>query len=113
MGSFQSSDQESNPELRPLRVPMRREDLFGAVREMVADLDGWQELEADEAALVVRAERKGGLLGGTAKITIQVEGPEGIPSGSVTLTSESEGGLLSRDKSVVLEFMRPFARRVV
>ena len=113
MGTFKTSDDEKNPLLRPLRVPIRREELYGEVRDMVADLDGWRELEADEAALVVRCERKGGLLGGTVKVTIEVDGPEGIPSGTVTLTTQSEGGLFTRDRAVVQEFMQPFARRVV
>jgi hypothetical protein len=113
MGSFQTSDDQQRAELRPLRVPMRREDLFAEARTMVEDLAGWSIVEADEAALVLRCERKGGLLGGTAQVTLRVEGPEGIPSATLQVSSSSTGGLLSRDKAVVLEFMTPFTRRVV
>jgi hypothetical protein len=113
MGSFQTSDEHGRPELRPLRVAMRREDLFAEARTMVEDLDGWTLVRADEEGLALHCERKGGLLGGTARVTLSVEGPDGIPSATLTVRSESEGGLLSRDKAVVAEFLTPFARRVV
>lgn len=112
MGSFETSDEHANQAHRPIRVPMRREDLFGQAREMAEDLAGWSIVEADEEALTLRCERKGGLLGGKARITVTVEGPEGIPSATLNVRSESEGGLLSRDKSVVAEFVEPFHRRV-
>ena len=112
MGSFETDDQHSNPSLKPLRVASRKEGIYAQAKEMVADLDGWTLESADDAGYVLVCERKGGLLGGTAKITIRVEGPEGIPSTTVHVRSESSGGLRSRDKGNVLEFIKPFHRRV-
>jgi hypothetical protein len=112
MGSFATSDEHKSEELRPLRVAVRREDVYAEARSQVADLAGWSLLSADDSALVIRCERRGGLLGGAARVTIMVEGPEGIPSATVHVRSESDGGLFSRDRSAVLEFLRPFRRRI-
>lgn len=112
MGSFETDESHSNPSLKPLRVASRREGIYEQAREMVEDLDGWAIVSADEETRVLTCERKGGLLGGTATITIRVEGPEGIPSTTVHVRSETAGGLRSRDKANVLEFMKPFHRRV-
>lgn len=112
MAGFETSDDQARAELRPLRVAMRREDLFGEARTMVEDLPAWKLERADEAALELHCSRKGGLLGGSANVTIRVEGPEGIPSATLHITSLSSGGLFASDKSVVLEFMTPFTRRV-
>ena len=111
MGSFETSDEHKSEELRPLRVAVRREDVYAEARSQVADL-GWSVLSADDSALVIRCERRGGLLGGAARVTITVEGPEGIPSATVHVRSESDGSLFSRDRSTVLEFLRPFRRRI-
>ena len=46
-------------------------------------------------------------------MVITVEGPAGIPSASLSVRSSSTGGLLDRNRAVVLEFMTPFTRRVV
>jgi phosphoribosylcarboxyaminoimidazole (NCAIR) mutase len=78
---------------------------------MVADLPGWTPVSADEDALTVVAEKRGAL-SGTSRITITVDGPEGIPSATVHVHSETTGGLLARDKGHVAEFMTPFQRRV-
>ena len=112
MGSFETDEQHSNPSLKPLRVASRREGIYAQAKEMVADLDGWTLESCDDEQLVLVCERKGGLLGGTSRITIRVEGPEGIPSATIHVRSESSGGLRSRDKANVLEFMKPFHRRV-
>jgi hypothetical protein len=112
MAGFQTDDGDPRAELRPLRVALRREELFAEARTMVEDLAGWTLVRADEGALELYCERKGGLLSSTARVRIRVEGPEGIPSSTLTLSSESSGGLLARDKSVVLEFLTPFRRRV-
>ena len=112
MGSFEANDEHKSEELRPLRVAVRREDVYAEARSQVADLPGWSVLSADDAALVIRCERRGGLLGGAARVTITVEGPEGIPSATVHVRSESDGGLFSRDRATVLEFLRPFRRRI-
>ena len=112
MGSFETDDKHSNASLKPLRIPSRREGIYAQAKEMVTDLDGWTLLAANDDTLVLECERKGGLLGGTAKITIRVEGLEGIPSTTVYVKSETSGGLRSRDKGNVLEFMKTFHRRV-
>ena len=111
MGSFETSDEHRSEELRPLRVAVRREDVYAEARNQVADL-GWSVLSADDSALVIRCQPRGGLLGGAARVTITVEGPEGIPSATVNVRSESDGGLLSRDRAYVQDFLRPFRRRV-
>ena len=113
MGSFQTSDEHDRPELRPLRVAMRREELFAEARTMVEDLEGWTLERADERALELHCARRGGLLGGAARVTISVEGPEGIPSATLNVSAQREGGLIPRERAVVMEFMTPFARRVV
>lgn len=112
MAGFQTSDDHARAELRPLRVAMRREELFAEARTMVEDLPRWTLERADEAALELVARRAAGFLGGGSRVTIRVEGPEGIPSATLHVSSTTEGGLLSNDKNVVLEFMTPFTRRV-
>jgi hypothetical protein len=112
MGGFETHDGASRAELRPLRVALRREELFSEARTMVEDLAGWKLVRADEGALELHCERKGGLLSSTAHVKIAVAGPEGIPSSTLTVSSQSAGGLLARDKAVVLEFLTPFRRRV-
>lgn len=112
MGGFQTSDGNARAELRPLRVAMRREDLFAEARTMVEDLPRWKLERADEAALELVARRAGGFLGGESVVTIRVVGPEGIPSSTLSVSSTTQGGLLASDKGVVLEFMTPFTRRV-
>lgn len=112
MGSFETDESHSNPSLKPLRVPSRAEGIYDEAKEMVEDLDGWRLVSADDEARVLTCERKGGLLGGTATITIRVEGPDDIPSTTVSVKSETAGGLRSRDKANVMEFTKPFHRRV-
>lgn len=112
MGAFESSADSSSPLLRPLSVAMRREELYSEARDMVADLAGWKLVRADDAALALHCERAGGLLGGSARVTVMIEGPDGLPSSTLRLRVESSG-LLGREKSVAREFMEPFTRRVV
>ena len=112
MGSFRTNDAEASPKLRPLRVAVRKEDVYAEARDMVADLAGWKLVDGDERALVLRCERKGGLLSPASRVTIWIEGPNGIPSATVQVESNSSGGLLSRDKANVAEFLEPFGRRV-
>ncbi len=109
---FETSDAHSKPELRPLRVASRREGIYEEAKDMVADLANWRVVSADEASCTIVCERKGGLVGGTSKVTIRVDGPDGIPSATVNVRAESQSGLFVNDKSVVLEFMKPFTRRV-
>ena len=77
-------------------------------------LPGWEidVVEYSHSLIASQHHGGGGLLGGTAKITIRVEGLEGIPSCTVHVRSETAGGLRSRDKGNVLEFIKPFHRRV-
>jgi hypothetical protein len=112
MGSFETSDRHTNPAHQPIRVPIRKDELFQSAKEMVDDLSGWDVQSEDADALVLECVKQGGVLGGTSRITITVEGPDGIPSATVNVRSETDGGLLSRDKSVVAEFVKPFHRRV-
>lgn len=111
-GSFQTDTGHSNQRLQPLRVPMRKEHLFGAAKELVEDLSSWTLDSFDEEAATILCTRNGGFLGGPSRITIQVEGPDEIPNSVVHVRSETEKGLLKRDKANVLEFMIPFHRRV-
>ena len=112
MGSFETSDGHKHEAHRPVRVPILVPDVFREAKEMVDDLKGWRLLEADEAVHVLRCEVSGGFLGGTARVTVAVEGPEGIPTATVTVRSESDAGLFARDKKIVADFVRPFRRRV-
>ena len=112
MGSFATSDSNSHANLQPLRVPTLQPDIYSAAKEMVEDLADWDLTSCDDKAFTLICKRGGGFLSGEATITITVEGPEGMPSSTVNCRSESSGGLLSRDKANVMEFMRPFHRRV-
>jgi hypothetical protein len=109
---FETHESHDKPELRPLHIARRREGLYEAAKEMVEDLSNWTLVSADDAATTLHCERKGGLLGGTSKVTVRVEGPDGMPSSTLHVRAEAQGGLLSNEKAVVLEFMKPFTRRV-
>ena len=111
MGVFETSDDHPGRLHRPVRVPVAKQDIFGAAQEMCADLS-WTVKNVDSETLTILCERSGGMLGGTAAITVQVDGPDGIPSSTTTVRSESSGGLLSRDKAIVAEFVRKFTNRV-
>lgn len=112
--SFETSDDQSNPNLKTLRLPTLMGDLFGAAKEMVEDLDGWELVNEEEGAerCVLTCRRAGGFLGGTSTITITLEAPEGVPATAVNVRSETEGGLMARDKANVAEFVKPYNRRV-
>jgi hypothetical protein len=111
MAAFETTDEQSDPVLRPMRVAVRREDVFSEAKDMVADLAGWKLVREDAERLELHCERAGGLLGGAAQIVVRVEGPDGIPSATVTLRCEASG-LFSRAKQVTREFLEPFRRRV-
>jgi hypothetical protein len=111
-GSFKTDPGHSNVRLQPLRLAMRKEHLFGEAKELVEDLSSWVLDSADEEAMTLSCTRSGGLLTGDSKVTIRIEGPEEIPNSTVHVSSATDGGLLKRDKAVVLEFMIPFHRRV-
>lgn len=111
--SFESNDSHGHQHLQPLRVPSLRDGIYSTAKELVEDLPGWSLLSEDEAAGVINCERKARPLSGTSRITIKVEGPEGVPSTTVTLKSETDGGLRKCDKANIIEFMKLFHRRVV
>jgi len=111
VGSFETSDDHAGRWHRPVRVPTGKGDIFQAAQEMCADLDGWSVKNVDEGALRIHCERKNGFLGGTSQIEVTVDGPDGIPSSTTSVKSESDG-LLSRDKSNVTEFVKKFTMRV-
>ncbi|MBK7875044.1 MAG: hypothetical protein IPJ77_04715 [Planctomycetes bacterium] len=110
--SFSTSDAHDHPGLKPVRVPIRKESVFEEARNLASELPGWRVESADERALVLVCERSGGFVAPASKVTIRVEGPDGIPSATVNCTSESSGGIFARDKQNVQEFMTPFHRRV-
>lgn len=110
---FETNDGESNPLLKPLRVPSLADGLIQTAKELVDDLPEWTLLEADDAKGVLSCERSARLLSGKSKVTIRIESPEGVPSTTVNLRSESSGGLRKGDRANVIEFMRLFMRRVV
>ncbi len=111
-GSFQTDPGHSNERLQPLRVPVRKEQLLGVARELVEDLSSWTLDSTDEESMTLVCTRGGGLFSGPSRVTIRVEGPDEIPNSTVHVHSETEQGLLKRDKANVLEFMLPFHRRV-
>lgn len=111
MGRFQTDAAAGSKWHRPVAVPQGKEGVFGSVRELLDDLPGWSVTDVDEAAWTVRVSKPNGFLGGTSRITIRVDGPDGIPSSETHVTSESEG-LLSRDKKNVATFVRKLFMRV-
>ena len=110
--SFRTTDGDPNPDLRPVRVAQRREEVFSEARNLAGELPGWRVLEQDEARGVLVCERAGGLLAAASRVTFTFEGPADLPSTTVNARSESDGGLLARDRSRVLEFMKLLHRRV-
>lgn len=110
--SFETDDAQSIPHLRPLRVATRGGSIFDEAKNLVEDLPGWELVSADGAKRVIVCRRAAGFLAGPATVTIRIEGPEDLPSCTVRVRSESNGGLRSRDRAIVAEFMKPFHRRV-
>ncbi len=111
-GSFETNDGHGSIHLRPIRVPTRKEDIFREALEMVDALDAWELVSQDSETGTIVCRRPGGFLSGPSDITVVVDGPDGIPSSTVNVRSVSQGGLRSRDKANVLEFVKPFTRRV-
>lgn len=112
MGSFQTSESNSSRWHQPVRVPIRKQDIYESAKEMCEDL-AWKVLSADQDALKITCERSGGFLGGTARIVVSVTGPDGIPSSETNVLSESSGAVLAKDKSIVAEFVKKFSMRVI
>jgi hypothetical protein len=111
-GSFSTSGQHAHFNLKPLSVASLKRGVFEEARNLASELPGWRVVSADDARLVIVCEREGGVLSGPSTVTITFDGPEGIPSTTVNVRSESKSGLMSRDRKNVIEFMRPFHRRV-
>ncbi len=109
--SFQTDERHGNANLRPVRVPRGKLDIYAAARELCEDL-GWEILGADEARLALRCRRRNGWLAGTSSIEVWVEGPDGIPTSTTHVRSSSSGGLLPKDRAIVEEFVRKFTMRV-
>lgn len=110
--SFQTSDSHAALEHRPVRVAALQAGVFDEARTLVGELPGWSLVKADESAGRIECVKQNGFLSGTSRITITLESPEGIPSTTVHLSSESSGGILNRDRQNVAQFVRPFHRRV-
>lgn len=110
-GSFETSPNESQQHHRPLQIAALRDGLFATAKELVDDLPKWELVSEDEEAGVLTCRRANGMLGGTSTITITLSAPEGIPSTTVNLRSVTEGGMLSRDKANVAEFLKLYDRR--
>ena len=112
MSSFATSDANKKRDHQPIRVPTQKGHVFRTAKEQIEDLSGWSLVSEDEAKGVLVVKKSNGLLGGTSTITISIEGPEGVPSTTVNVRSESAGALLSKDRANVADFVRPFFRRV-
>jgi hypothetical protein len=112
MGSFETSEQHPEELLRPLRVASLKRGIYEEAKDMVHDLPGWSIVREEPGELRLVCKRAGGLLSGESTVTIAVDGPDDIPSATVHVRSESHSGLVSRDKRNVLEFLKPFQRRV-
>lgn len=108
---FETKEEHPGRSHQPVRVPRRKDDIFGAAREMCDDLEMWTVLEVDEAALRITCEKKNGFLGGTSRILVWVEGPDDIPSSTTCVRSEGSGPL-NKDKGNVAEFVKKFTMRV-
>ncbi len=108
----ETREDATDERLRPLKVPIRPDQVFESAREMVDDLDGWEVVASDAAARVLTCRKRGGFLAGTATITIRCEGPDGLPSTVVHVRSTTKGGVLARDRTLLLDFLTPFHRRV-
>ncbi|MFT5050680.1 MAG: hypothetical protein ACI8QZ_002082 [Chlamydiales bacterium] len=108
---FETKDDHPGRWQRPVRVPARKQDIFGAAKEMCEDLEGWTVLEVDDEALRITCECSNGFLAGTSRIKVWVEGPDNIPSSTTCMTSEG-GGPRDRNKANVTEFVKKFTMRV-
>ena len=113
MGKFETSERHSNRWHQPVRVPVRKQDIFTSAKEMCADLASWEVLEVDEERLSITCRRRNGFLAGTSRIVVRVDGPDEIPSSETNVVSESTGGVLSKDRAIVSEFVKKFSMRVI
>ncbi|MDA1265566.1 MAG: hypothetical protein O2816_10855 [Planctomycetota bacterium] len=112
MGRFETNESHPNRWHQPVRVPQNKGGVFGSAKEMVDDLPGWDLQSVDEDACTITVKKKGGFLGGEATIVVRVEGPDDMPNSATHCSSESSGGLLSKDKANVAEFTKKFYMRI-
>ncbi|HRV80423.1 MAG: hypothetical protein H6830_08645 [Planctomycetes bacterium] len=112
MSGFSTQDSHSGRWHQPVSVPIHSGDAFQAACELVEDLGGWTDIQVDPKAMVLTCKGPGGLLGKPASIRIWTEGREGMPASTTHCSSEGGGGLLSKDKANVTEFIRKFYMRV-
>ena len=113
MGRFESSDSNGALEQQPLRVPRLKDGIWQTAKELIDDLPQWSLVREDEAKGELVCERRARFLSAKSTVTIRISGPDGVPSTTVALVSESGGGLLPGDKKNVVEWMTLFRRRVV
>ena len=64
----------------------------------------------DDESRVAVLVKPGGLMSGTATIT--VEGHEDVPSTTVSARCETDGGLMGRNEANVADFIKIFNRRI-
>lgn len=112
MGKFETSVEHSNRWHQPVCVPSNKGGIFGSAKELSEDMSGWKVESVDEDAMIIKAQKANGFLGGTSKIEVRVEGPESIPNSETHCSSESTGALLSRDKANVAAFIEKLWMRV-
>ena len=110
--SFQTSDSHAAEELRPVRVAVLQSGIFEEAKTLVSELPGCTLIEANAEQGRIECSKRNGFLSGSSRITITLQSPPGIPSTTVNLRSESSGGIFSRDRRNVAQFVRPFQRRV-
>ena len=110
--SFETSPSHPSTYQQPIQVATRKEYIFTSAKEMVVDMKGWVLDTIDEETMTICCTKKGGVLGGTSKITVVVDGSVEHPSTTVNCKVETEGGLMARPKKTVEEFIKLFFRRV-
>ena len=109
-GSFETSPSHGSADQQPLQVAVQKDSLMQAAVELAEDM-GWSITSNDEASGTIVCSAEGGFLKGRSVITLTFEGPEGIPSTTVNVRSETQGGLLGADKANVTKFRKLFDRR--
>jgi len=112
VSSFSTGDDHPGRWHQPVSVPVNKTDAFHAACEMVDDLEGWSDVVIDKEALTLTCVCKGGLLSKDSNVRIWVEGPEGVPNSQTHCSSESSGGIFSKDKANVAEFVRKLYMRI-
>ncbi|MCA9001172.1 MAG: hypothetical protein KDB61_04560 [Planctomycetes bacterium] len=112
MTIFSTGDDHPGRWHQPVSVPVNKTDAFSAACEMVDDLEGWSDVVVDKDKLTLTCVCKGGLLSKDSNIRIWVEGPDGVPNSQTHCSSESSGGIFSKDKANVAEFVRKLYMRI-